>query len=147
MATKGKVRKRSNLRHAEYYDFQQIQDELYESSLQGSSEKLYVFEAPIDLLSYISMHQENWKEHSYVSLCGVSEQAILKQLELQKQISEVYFCLDNDAAGQAATKRLTKRLYSLGDWKVEQLCPQYKDWSDDLKESFNEQKGEMTLAI
>ena len=35
MATKGKVRKRSNLRHAEYYDFQQIQDELYESSLQG----------------------------------------------------------------------------------------------------------------
>lgn len=35
MAAKGKVRKRSNLRHAEYYDFQQIQDELYASSLQG----------------------------------------------------------------------------------------------------------------
>lgn len=35
MATNGKVRKRSNLRHAEYYDFQQTQDELYVSSLQG----------------------------------------------------------------------------------------------------------------
>ncbi len=119
----------------------------YSFHWKGNSEKLYVFEAPIDLLSYISLHQENWKEHSYVSLCGVSEQAMLKQLELQKQISEVYLCLDNDAAGQAATKRLTERLHSLGDWKVEQLCPQYKDWSDDLKESFNEQKGEMTLAI
>lgn len=35
MATKGKVRKRSNLRHAEYYDFQMIQDELYAESLGG----------------------------------------------------------------------------------------------------------------
>ena len=119
----------------------------YSFHWKGNSEKLYVFEAPIDLLSYISLHQDNWKDHSYVSLCGVSEQAMLKQLELQKQISEVYLCLDNDAAGQAATKRLTERLNSLGDWKVAQLCPQYKDWNDDLKESCNEQKGEITLAI
>lgn len=119
----------------------------YSFHWKGNSEKLYVFEAPIDLLSYISLHPDNWKEHSYVSLCGVSEQAMLKQLELRKQISEVYLCFDNDAAGQAATKRLTERLRSLGDWKVEQLCPQYKDWNDDLKESCNEQKGEMTLAI
>ena len=119
----------------------------YSFHWKGSSEKLYVFEAPIDLLSYISLHPENWKEHSYVSLCGVSEQAMLKQLELHEQISEVYLCLDNDAAGQAATKRLTERLHSLGDWKVEQLCPQCKDWNDDLRESCNEQKGEMTLAI
>ena len=119
----------------------------YSFHWKGNSEKLYVFEAPIDLLSYISLHQDNWKDYSYVSLCGVSEQAMLKQLELQKQISEVYLCLDNDAAGQAATKRLTDRLHSLGDWKVAQLCPQYKDWNDDLKESCNEQRGGLTLAI
>lgn len=106
----------------------------YSFHWKGTSEKLYVFEAPIDLLSYISLYQENWKEHSYVSLCGVSEQAMMKQLELQKQISEVHLCLDNDAAGQSAMKRLTERLHNLGDWKVEQLCPQYKDWNDDLKE-------------
>lgn len=119
----------------------------YSFHWKGNGEKLYVFEAPIDLLSYISLHQEKWKEHSYVSLCGVSEQAMMKQLELHKQISDVYLCLDNDAAGQTATKRLTEHLHSLGDWKVEQLCPQYKDWNDDLKESCSEQKGEMTLAI
>lgn len=119
----------------------------YSFHWKGNSEKLYVFEAPIDLLSYISLHPKNWKEHSYVSLCGVSEQAMLKQLELHKQISEIYLCLDNDVAGQTATKRLTGRLHNLGEWKVEQLCPQYKDWNNDLKKSCNEQKGEMTLAI
>ena len=122
-------------------------DPAYSFHWKGNSEKLYVFEAPIDLLSYISLHQDNWKDHSYVSLCGVSEQAMLKQLELQKKILEVYLCLDNDEAGQAATKRLTERLHSLGDWKVEQFCPQYKDWNDDLKESCNKQRGEKTLAI
>ena len=108
----------------------------YSFHWKGTSEKLYVFEAAIDLLSYISMHQEDWKEHSYVSLCGVSEHAMMKQLELQKQISEVYLCLDNDAAGRAASKRLAERLHSQGDWKVEQLCPQHKDWNDDLRELY-----------
>ena len=38
----------------------------------GTSGKLYAFEAPIDLLSYISLHPEGWQDHSYVALCGVS---------------------------------------------------------------------------
>lgn len=35
MATKAKALKRAHLRHAEYYDFQQIQDELYANSIKG----------------------------------------------------------------------------------------------------------------
>ena len=35
MATKDKVQKKAKLRHAEYYDFQGIQDRLYASSQQG----------------------------------------------------------------------------------------------------------------
>lgn len=27
----------------------------------GTSDKMFLFEAPIDMLSYISMHKENWK--------------------------------------------------------------------------------------
>lgn len=34
----------------------------------GTSNVLYVFEAPIDMLSYISLHKDNWQQHSYV-LC------------------------------------------------------------------------------
>ena len=38
----------------------------------GTSGKLYAFEAPVDMLSYISLHPEGWQNHSYVALCGVS---------------------------------------------------------------------------
>ena len=35
MATKKKALKKSKLRHAEYYDFQEIQDKLYAESMDG----------------------------------------------------------------------------------------------------------------
>ena len=38
----------------------------------GASGKLYAFEAPVDMLSYISLHPEGWQNHTYVALCGVS---------------------------------------------------------------------------
>lgn len=37
----------------------------YSFHWNGTSDHLYVFEAPIDLLAYISMHQNGWQEHSY----------------------------------------------------------------------------------
>ena len=43
-------------------------EKAYSFHWQGSSEKLYVFEAPIDLLSYISLHPEGWQNHTYVAL-------------------------------------------------------------------------------
>jgi len=121
-------------------------DPAYSFHWTGNSGKLYVFEAPIDMLSYISMNPENWQQHCYVALCGVSAQALLKQLELQ-EIRELFLCLDNDAAGQAATKRLTERLNSAGNWKVEQFVPQRKDWNDDLKELCAGQEGGMKLGL
>ena len=42
----------------------------------GTDEELFVFESPIDLLSYITLHPESWQEHSYVSLCGTGGQAM-----------------------------------------------------------------------
>ncbi len=46
MATKDKAKKKSKLRHAEYYDFQGIQDRLYADSQKGRvfkhlTEKIY----------------------------------------------------------------------------------------------------------
>lgn len=31
----------------------------------GTDDRLYLFEAPIDLLSFISLHKDNWRSHSY----------------------------------------------------------------------------------
>ena len=71
-------------------------EKAYSFHWQGSSGKLYAFEAPIDLLSYISLHPEGWQDHSYVALCGVSVAPIHHLLETQPQIEEVTLCLDND---------------------------------------------------
>ena len=119
---------------------------------KGSSGTLFVFEAPIDMLSYISMNRENWQQHSYVALCGVAEHAMLKRLEVEWDIFEVCLCLDNDEAGQLATERLTARLNELGGYDVERLCPKRKDWNDDLKaeamRNFElDQRGGMCLAL
>ena len=43
-----------------------------------------------------------------------------------------FICLDNDAAGHAASERMGKLLEERGI-SAERLVPQQKDWNDDLK--------------
>jgi len=38
----------------------------------GTSGRLYVFEAPIDMISFLTMYPDRWQRHSHVALCGVS---------------------------------------------------------------------------
>lgn len=97
---------------------------------------LFVFEAPIDLLSYISLHLQNWKNASYVALNGVSEQPILKLLELYPQLGHVVLCLDHDAAGIEATERIYDILMEHGQYTVGQAQSEYKDWNEDLKAKY-----------
>ena len=74
----------------------------------GTSDTLYVFEAPIDMLSYISLHQRNWQQQSYVTLDGVAEHAMLQVLSQNNYLSNLVMCLDHDAAGIEATGRLAE---------------------------------------
>lgn len=96
-------------------------------------QNLFVFEAPIDLLSYISLHPQNWKNASYVALNGVSEQPILKLLELYPQLDHVVLCLDHDAAGIEAAERIYDILMEHGQSAVGQTLSKFKDWNEDLK--------------
>ena len=68
----------------------------------GNDGDLYVFEAPIDMLSFITMYPEDWKAHSYVACCGTSGLPVLHLLSQMPQVREVFLCLDSDEAGQAA---------------------------------------------
>ena len=74
----------------------------YSFHWQGTSGQLYAFEAPIDLLSFISLHPEGWQNHTYVALCGVSAAPIHHLLETLPQLEEVTLCLDNDNSGHKA---------------------------------------------
>jgi len=107
-------------------------DSEYSFHWVGASEKLYVFEAPIDLMSYISLHFENWKEHSYVALCGLSEYAMLKILETHPNLTTVILCMDNDRAGIAASERMSDRLLGLGYQDISYDRSELKDWNEDL---------------
>ena len=56
-------------------------DTKYSFAHYGTSGRLYVFEAPIDMLSYITLHPENWQQHSYIAMNGVYESAVLYALQ------------------------------------------------------------------
>ena len=99
----------------------------------GESEWLFVFEAPIDMLAFISLHSDGWKNHSYVALCSVSERALLHRLKENQNLKKIVLCLDNDEAGQNAAQRIRQQLYDLGYRNVKILTPQNKDWDEDLK--------------
>ncbi len=99
----------------------------------GTSNVLYVFEAPIDMLSYISLHKENWIEHSYVSLCSVSDRAAIQMLKDNPQINKIYLCLDNDLEGIDSDYRIRHNLNQIGYNDVAFIRPKYKDWNEILK--------------
>lgn len=101
----------------------------------GTDKSLYVFEAPIDLLSHITLYPYGWQEHSYVACCGLSIQPVLERLRQNPKLDMVYLCLDNDDAGKDACDRMTDTLEDMG-LDVERLCPVRKDWNDDLCAKF-----------
>ena len=97
----------------------------------GTNSDVYVFEAPIDMLSYITMNKENWQESSYVCLGGVAIDALKNVLSTNEQISKVYMCVDRDDAGDKTVKRIGDELNEMG-YEWERKFPENKDWNEDL---------------
>ena len=108
-------------------------DPRYSFHHTGTSNRLYVFEAPIDLMSFLSLYSKDWQEHSYVALCGTSEHAMLWMLEQDPGVRSVCLCLDHDPAGIEASGRLADVLRERGYDQVGTLQPEHKDWNEDLK--------------
>lgn len=86
---------------------------------------LHVFEAAIDLISYMTilkMDYQDYKQYNYLSLAGASNQIASKQesdipialksfLERNKNIKTIIFHLDNDEVGIGATSKIIKVLF------------------------------------
>ncbi|MGM9600993.1 MAG: DUF3991 and toprim domain-containing protein [Faecousia sp.] len=97
----------------------------------GDNGSLFVFEAPIDMLSYISMNPDQWEKSSYVACCGTTAQPVLSLVERIPQLQRIYLCMDNDQAGDLASRRMAELLHEKGIL-TERLSPELKDWNDDL---------------
>ena len=111
----------------------------------GTNSDVYVFEAPIDMLSYITMNKENWRESSYVCLGGVAIDALKNVLSTNEQISKVYMCVDRDDAGDKTVKRIGDELNEMG-YEWERILPENKDWNEDLTAGSEQTENfEMTM--
>ena len=105
-------------------------DKSYGFCHRGEDNQLFVFEAAIDLLSFIQLFPKDWKKRSYLSLGGVSSVALMTFLSERPQITSVFLCLDNDHTGNEACEKLAGEIPD--GYRVIRLKPARKDWNEIL---------------
>lgn len=123
---------RSTKTHISYKGEVSGSDKKYSFSLPGENRCLYVFEAAIDLLSYITLQKLKGEEHAdhYLSLGGCSLRALDYYLT-NYDIERIICCTDFDEAGERVYVELREQygmLYFIGR---ESSAP-FKDWNDYL---------------
>lgn len=105
----------------------------------GTSDVLYVFEAFIDLFSYITLFlmDYDWKTFNYIALGGLYLDVLKKFLRDYPHIKKVYICTDNDYNsadginhGQKFAAMVQKELSS--DYEINIKTPTLKDWNEIL---------------
>ena len=108
-------------------------DTRYSFAHFGENERLYVFEAPIDMMSFLTLYPKDWQKNSYIAMNGVYENAVLTALKNHSNLHEIVLCVDNDEGGIEAVDRLRDILNGNGYSNVKRLAPPYKDWNEVLK--------------
>ena len=112
---------------------------------RGTDNQLFVFEAAIDLLSFIQLFPKDWKKRSYLSLGGVSSVALMTFLSERPQITSVFLCLDNDQAGNEACEKLAGEISE--GYSVIRLKPSRKDWNEILCDKNADRKKAIAETI
>ena len=108
-------------------------DTRYSFAHFGESKRLYVFEAPIDMMSFLTLYQKDWQKHSCIAMNGVYENSVLTALKNHSNLREIVLCVDNDEGGIEAVDRLRDILHENGYPNVKRLAPEFKDWNECLK--------------
>jgi hypothetical protein len=115
----------------------------------GGSDRLYVFEAPIDLMSFLCLNQtKNWQQHNYIALGGLSDRALARFLIEHPRIRKIVFCLDNDFDAQKrdgspeenhgqVMAESYRRKYTGKGYETSILTPRLKDWNEIQKKQDN----------
>jgi len=102
-----------------------------------ASERLYLFESPIDAMSHASLEiaatgdAGAWRRHSRLSLAGTSGTALPFFLNQHPAVNDLVLCLDNDPAGREASGVLARE-YTEKGFQTRLELPHGKDFNDDL---------------
>ena len=95
-----------------------------------SSDQVFVFEAPIDLMSYLTLHRDMVNA---VALCGLYDGALQAYLQAHPEIRRIALCLDADEPGEKAAQQLQEK-YQLQGYAVTVEKPRCgKDWNEYLQ--------------
>lgn len=108
----------------------------------GKSRKVIVFEAAIDLMSYITMFPKD--RASMVALGMLADAPLATFLAEHPEVEEIQFCLDNDEPGRKAAASLQQK-YTERGYRTDVFLPPepYKDfnqWNVEMRKA-KEQEG------
>lgn len=108
----------------------------------GKSRKVIVFEAAIDLMSYITMFPAD--KASMLALGMLADAPLETFLAEHPEVEEIQFCLDNDGPGRKAAAALQKKYMEDGYRTNVFLPPEpYKDfnqWNVEMKKKREQEK-------
>ncbi len=112
-------------------------DKSYGFSKEGTTKKVIIFESPIDLMSYITLHKISGNEninHHLLSLGGTADIALKRYLNEHKEIDTIRFCLDNDSSGHRAREAMTN---TYAGYQFEYEVYDAKDFNEYLKKEID----------
>ncbi len=93
--------------------------------------RVFVFEAPIDLMSYCTLHRR--VKSNAVALCGLYDGPLDTYLRENPHIRQIDLCLDADGPGKEAAEQM-KEKYSAKGYSVTVHTPlRGKDWNEYLQ--------------
>ena len=102
------------------------------------SDLVLVFEAPIDLMSYLTLHRDM---ANAVALCGLYDGALQTYLQAHPEIRRIALCLDADEPGEKAAQQLQEK-YQLQGYAVTVEEPRNgKDWNEYLQKRKIPERG------
>lgn len=96
--------------------------------------RVAAFEAPIDLMSWFTLHGRS----NAIALCGLYDGPLETYLKDAPHIRRIVLCLDADGWGRKAAERLGEKYRGLGYETEDRLPPSGKDWNEFLQQRVKE---------
>ena len=103
-----------------------------------SSDQVLVFEAPIDLMSYLTLHRNT---PNALALCGLYDGALQAYLTDHPQIKRIELCLDADGPGREAARQFQNKYTAMGYAVTVEEPRSGKDWNEYLQKRKTPERG------
>ena len=102
------------------------------------SDLVLVFEAPIDLMSYLTLHRNT---PNALALCGLYDGALQAYLADHPQIKRIELCLDADGPGREAARQFQDKYTAMGYAVTVEEPRSGKDWNEYLQKRKTPERG------